>query len=236
MNVRRLKWDSAFFGFEVGYMEPKNGLCTDVLDFDLVYLESDIPEYSKKFDFNDLKLLKENFVNTYTEEKVLFSKRLNVLTEPCSMNQFKEYTHMDTEIKDLVIQSGKYSRYNLDPKFPHFLFESMYIKWLEKSLDSPDIKTIGLLSSRGESIGVVIVNLTDPLVGKIDIIAINQEYRGKNIGRVLLDITDKVIYDSGRRIVDVVTQSCNASAMRFYQKNGFTIKESKYIYHLWKKQ
>ena len=69
-------------------------------------------------------------------------------------------------------------------------------------------------------IGVAVINNRN----FIDGFFINKEYRGKGLGAKLMDhVCSKVIKGSGS--IHVGVQSINESAIRFYKKYGFEIKE-----------
>jgi ribosomal protein S18 acetylase RimI-like enzyme len=73
-------------------------------------------------------------------------------------------------------------------------------------------------------------------VGRIGIIAVNEKDRGKNMGKQLLKAADKWYYENHVKYAEVITQKENKIACCFYEKNGYTVKSTEYVYHFWKKK
>jgi dTDP-4-amino-4,6-dideoxy-D-galactose acyltransferase len=71
-------------------------------------------------------------------------------------------------------------------------------------------------------------------VGKIGIIAVDENYRGRELGKKLLQGADKWYFEKGLTEAEVVTQQTNPSACRFYERNGYSVKQVEYVYHVWK--
>jgi dTDP-4-amino-4,6-dideoxy-D-galactose acyltransferase len=69
--------------------------------------------------------------------------------------------------------------------------------------------------------------------GSIGLIAVDENQRGKAIGKKLIGAGLQYFYDHKITSVDVVTQKSNYLACRFYESCGFKIKSIVNIYHLW---
>lgn len=73
----------------------------------------------------------------------------------------------------------------------------------------------------------------DNTIGNLSLIGVDQSVRGQNKGSKLVNATfyhysQKNIFDN-----EVVTQKANHLACKFYEKNGFGIKNIVNIYHIW---
>jgi dTDP-4-amino-4,6-dideoxy-D-galactose acyltransferase len=62
---------------------------------------------------------------------------------------------------------------------------------------------------------------------------VDENQRGKAIGRKLVVAALEYFRDHKVTTVEVVTQKANNSACRFYESCGFKIKSILNIYHLW---
>ena len=67
----------------------------------------------------------------------------------------------------------------------------------------------------------------------IGLLAVDEEARGKSIGKLLMHAAFIKCRDLGYKEVQVVTQKANATACAFYEKLGFRIEKVENIYHFW---
>lgn len=224
MNIDFLKWDSDNFGFRTGRLILDIPFSCDAIcklisksDFKLVYVVS-----KYKLDTNVF----------FYDDKLLFRKK-RTLFQPIKNAEIRSIKGhlLSKQIINLSIDSGKYSRYSLDERFPSELFEMLYTKWIENSVNS-DYATdvlayyiedipLGLLTYR--------INGNTALIG---IISVNPNNRGFGIGSQLISYFESNLPEYVKTI-DVVTQGVNRIACGFYKKNGYLLDTENYIYHFW---
>lgn len=224
MNIDFLKWDSDNFGFKTGRLVLDAPLSCDAIcelisksDFKLVYVVSKC-----KLDTNAF----------FYDNKLLFRKK-KTLFQPITNTKIRSIKGclLSKQIIDLSIDSGRYSRYSLDERFPSDLFEMLYTKWIENSVNS-DYATdvlayyiqdipLGLLTYR--------INGNNALIG---IISVNPNHRGFGVGSQLISYFESNLPEYVKTI-DVVTQGVNRIACGFYKKNGYLLDTENYIYHFW---
>jgi ribosomal protein S18 acetylase RimI-like enzyme len=68
--------------------------------------------------------------------------------------------------------------------------------------------------------------------GTIDLLAVRQDSQGKGIGSKLLEHIENEAVKYSAHQIDVKTQMTNDAARRTYERNGYSLKESFYVYHL----
>ena len=136
MDYQYLSWDTDFFDKKIGRIIPtrlghdrlssilaemrKEGYC-------IVYWPSDIQCVF------DTGLLGGDLVDRKTTFEIDLSKiNLNTLPLP----QTKPYTNdmPISQLKNLALQSGKFSRFTVDKRFSYENFASLYKTWLQKSV------------------------------------------------------------------------------------------------------
>jgi len=235
-EFHKLKWDSSFFCFNIARLEG-NGIDNVELDsiiqtagrqkIKLIYwfvnpIDSISVETASKYGLKlqDNKILLKYLIN----ENFLFLKNDNIISY---------LGHPVTSaLRRLSVQSGRYSRFRNDRNFAKGSFYNLYYKWLENSL-------AGILSSEvlvftENSTEKGFITLKDEVnITSIGLIAVDQKSRGIGIGKKLLMSAFARSSEMGIKEISVTTQAANKEAMGFYQKLGFTIIQSTYIYHIW---
>lgn len=227
MKVYLKSWDSNFFDLKVGECKVQYNVVQNVKadDFDLFYCYSE----------SEINISPSNFLNSHSEIQLNFRKRIipiyNTHPKVFQLNQLSEFNIYD--LYELAYESGKYSRFKLDPKFSENQFQELYQKWIDNSIDSKfaDIFLIFLEDAK-------ITGFLTCKVGKgsasIGLLAVNQNQQGKGIGRILIHSLESYLHKNSVDILNVVTQSENNVAIDFYEKMGFELRTQKYIKHYWK--
>lgn len=231
--IKKLDWDSSFFGYEIGRLDHKDKKfeVSDIKgleNYDLVYV------CSKN------KLKNENLTRCYP--KIIFQLDLNSEKKNFSLiDNISELcarpvnTRNKDRLFDLAFQSGVYSRFKLDVKFTNNEFNRLYEKWVENSIRG-EIADQVLVNRNGvDSINAFVSIQHEGLKSTIGLIAVDKEYRGKGIGTKLMEGCKFFAQQRNSKYITVATQKENIKACNFYKANGFEEKEIVYIYHLWNK-
>ena len=226
-NVKFLPWDSTNFGFKVGKY-----LVEDLANFswDILYIELQENAYKLVYLITPIKVE----TNAFYDYKLTYKKKRNT-------NNIKKNPHifsykgkaLSCQLLRVALESGKYSRYNLDERFPADKFELLYHKWLENSLLTDYASDVLIYELNDKPVGL----LTYKVLGEqssIGILATDPEYQGIGIGSALMQYYESLLPDSVQTL-EVVTQGVNLAARSFYEKFGYTIEESCYVYHIWSK-
>jgi ribosomal protein S18 acetylase RimI-like enzyme len=215
-KVKKLKWDSNFFGNTIGRIDFEanqelQGL-EELEKFDLVYI------FSKKA---------LNITAPLMDIKITFQKLTNskLIDQNISLFNFNKDSY--EQLLDLVYASGFDSRFNKDPFFGHLKFKKMYKKWINNSIK--DEKSEVLIYSINAEIKGFVSFTYGNLINKINLIAVSEKSRGQGIGVKLLNAVETKIGKSKKLIVP--TQETNIVACNFYLEYGFEISDRQYIYH-----
>ena len=67
----------------------------------------------------------------------------------------------------------------------------------------------------------------------IELIAVDENYRGQRIGKTLIHTMEFFLHDKGIAKIKVGTQLDNTSALKFYTDNGFDYCHCNSVYHYW---
>ncbi len=232
MFVERLAWDSDFFGYEVGKIDLKNNMSLDyelfliaASKYKLVYIFS---KYSINYDLINL-----------VDEKIIFEKILDFQFEETNkdtfdIQSFDENIHSVSQIKNLALESGIYSRFYLDKNFKNNEFEKLYISWIEQSINRKIAFEILVATNKNKTIlGFITLRKKNENTVEIGLVAVSEASRGKGIAKKLLNFSFKKVKELGFKTILVVTQNQNIPAMKLYESVGFEIKEKTFVYHYW---
>lgn len=231
-NLIKLEWDSKFF--------DKN-----IAEFN-ISADDDLKNPKLKNNPYDLLVSKEHqdsqveiegFVETFKETKIVFSKLLNENVSENSHEIFDtDYLPQEDEyFFQLAYESGKHSRFLLDPHFGETKFRELYKLWVINSLNKTfAIKTFYTKEDKLGATGFVTVQQSGN-IAKIGLIATHPLLQGKGIGRSLLQSAENYCLENGMTTMDIPTQEQNTGACNFYQKMGYAVQERIILKHFWKK-
>lgn len=226
--IKRLDWDSDFFGYEIGQTEInyfdqkcKSVLLDETDRFKLVYITSDKEIYPI---IESAKLV---------DIKIQLTKEV-LIEEDCKKVNLSEYKLEDNEqLKKLAFQSGIYSRFKRDRNFTKNEYEKLYTKWIEDSINKLIADNIIVYKDNfNEYKGFITVKHKMDFA-EIGLIAVDELSRGKGIGAALLNYVNNLTKLAGLKKIIVTTQFENIPAMKLYERAGYKIISKKYIYHLW---
>lgn len=235
-NYNILDWDSQFFGYKIACMkawklETKrlHEIIGDLYKnkISLVYC------YSNPNDKISNKSLL-NICGTLTDQKITFCKHVKTDNNFLWPDYIKPYrlNYASNKLKLLSLQSGLYSRFNVDPNFINNEYEKLYLEWIDKSVKKYISKEILVYYKDNDEKGFVTLDI-DAELGTIGLFAVDELERGKSIGKNLMNAA--LHYFEGKNVVrvEVVTQKTNIIACEFYNSMNFKIKNVENIYHLW---
>lgn len=226
MKVQKLVWDTTQFGYEVGKLIVDN----EFPSFDEI--RNIAMQFKLLYVFTNSKL-PEQFPLKLVDTKVVFEKNFsNDINTSVMIEEYNSSFSYD-DLLQLAFLSGQYSRFRTDKMFKNNEFELLYKLWIDKSLRDEKIKVL-IKTIQGILGGFVTLELNeDQKFAQIGLIAVNEKYQGNGIASVLLKMCQKVTSQHGMSKIIVATQYANSPAMSLYIKNGFSISNKTYIYHIW---
>ena len=230
-----LEWDSTFFGLKVAKVNPFDS----IEEFDCIRedLKSNQIELAYVFSEPNSKMdgiLKQ--VNVFlADEKVTFSYKIDEISDNLDDSFIEEYQDaiVTDKMLDIAIQTSEYSRFRVDVNFKNEEFKKLYFQWIKNAVEDKDTGKLFIYQESNVMKGLIYLKEINDKIGSISLIGVDEGYRGEQIGTKLID--QSVLYFSklGKKEVHVVTQKANILACNFYTKNGFEIKDTVNVYHLW---
>ena len=237
MKHNLLKLDTKLFGFKVAkILTPKLSLKNLQLILDklkkqnvrLVYWPSDSADKISQKAAIKLK----GFLSS---EQITYLINLKKITPPSDfISEVKVYRAKtpNTELKQLAIQAGTYSRFRTDHKLPKKLFYKLYNTWIKNSVNGSVATRVIVIRYKNKIIAMATLG-TKNKRGDIGLLAVNKKFRGKNFGTKLIYAAQKYFIEEGYSKAQVVTQKANIAACRLYKKCGFHQEKTENFYHFW---
>jgi dTDP-4-amino-4,6-dideoxy-D-galactose acyltransferase len=235
-NYKILNWDSQFFGYKIAAIQANNLKLEDLKkiitklksqNVKLTYCFADPADELSNFSFKSVSGL-------LVDKKVTFFKEISETDNITGSQYIKSYNrdYVSDKLKSIALQSGKYSRFNVDPNFKNREFEKLYIEWISKSVQKEIANEVLVYYENGDEKGLITLGLKDNY-GSIGLLAVDEKERGKSIGKKLVHSALKYFKKKKANTVEVVTQIENKGACGFYESLGFEVKSLVNIYHLW---
>lgn len=232
-----LEWDSKFFGYKVARIN-KAHLTSDELkgvlsslsniNVRLVYWSVN----PKDDTANKAAKVQNGFL---ADEKITYIKDVSTYpSKDVNQKYLHSYLHkpLNKHILSLALQSGVYSRFEIDKNFKRNEFSKLYRRWIERSLKGEIAIDVIVYVDKNIEKGLVTLEFKSGY-GSIGLIAVDKKYRGHGVGKQLVNKALAKFKNLGIKIVKVATQTDNIVACKFYEKLGFVEESVQNVYHFW---
>lgn len=230
-NFKHLKWDTDFFNFKVSEIRTNNISEMELkIILNLLKKEGYVLIYlflNKKFD-KKLSAYKMKLV----DRKIIYTKK--ILKNDLEISHIIKYelNYPSQDLINLAIESGIHSRFNIDENIEKEKYQELYKQWIINSVNKKIAKEVLIYLEEGKTAGMVTLGEKNKK-GNIGIIAVDEKYRGKKIASKLIHSAEQYFEKQGYSEMQVVTQSENKPACKLYERNGFKIDKTEYVYHIW---
>lgn len=166
----------------------------------------------------------------YVMEDTLYQKK--TVRFPSGIQVYNK-SRPDPEVLSLALQSGIYSRFATDRHFKHDEYKKLYTTWITKAASAKrGLGVVTFTDENGRVRGMVTLE-TDGDIGRIGLLAVDESYRGRSIGRTLMEAARASFRKRRLRAVYVATQKKNIVARKFYEALGYKKVKTENVYHFW---
>ena len=223
---------SNFFGYNVGKI-----VISDPKYFNKLEFQSEIENYNLIYVYSKHEVNINGF--KLVDEKVTFSQNLSNLKNignefDKEIRIFNENQDQLNDLKELAIESGVYSRFNIDKNFSNNEFQKLYNEWILNSLSKKNVFNVFVcLNDDKKIIGFITVGEKTKNTSLIGLIAVKKEARGMGVAKQLILKAIQESIKKNYKEMEVITQEDNLAAMELYKKTNFQIKNKINIYHFW---
>jgi dTDP-4-amino-4,6-dideoxy-D-galactose acyltransferase len=234
-SIQPLSWDSEFLGFPVASLVVAGlsaaAITAAIADarkagYRLLYA------VSTPFAVEEAEALCQGGA-WLASQKMTYVISLNLPTTTLLNPAVTDAAIYTPQLESLALQSGEYSRFRLDKRFPPSVFKRLYSRWLHNSLSGAIARRVLVWRTlNGQEVGLLTLGEKN---GRADIglLAVDAAVRGQRIGQQLITAAQIQAVAWGYTSMQVVTQGSNSSACHFYEKCGFHLDSVEHVYHLW---
>ncbi len=232
----KLDWDSNFFNFNVGRIMGPIKEKQDIQNVEFLIEENKnkLSYYSTSKKLPEFVFESNKFDIVLVDRKTTYSKSINSDLEINKSISSIDHKIPEEKLIDLAIQSGVYSRFNVDKKIGKQKFKEMYRLWMINSVNRKIAKEVFVFTENKNIAGFVTLGEKNNRAD-IGIIAVDNVFRGKGIGKTLMTSAEKWFSNSGYKSIQVVTQGDNIPACKLYESCGYNVESIELFYHIWKK-
>ena len=231
-GVRRLPWDSAFFGFEVGRIDVSMGVTLEQIRESIhasgcrcVYMFVPKEWRDGTCDPDSSRSMLSAMGACRYDMRTTYVKTIAPLA---SFDMGDIAVEITPRLETLAITSGKYSRFFKDERLRPF-FNDLYKEWLRKDFLNGRV----FIHQHADGIdGIATVSCNEG-AGTIGLVAVDAMSRGQGIATTLLKSVDAWLWSNDIKTVEVTTQGDNIAARRLYEKAGFTVASQVEVWHVW---
>ncbi len=236
--IKKLEWDSNFFKRKIGEIKLASTASNPSGKIDKIVKKAKEDGYEyimHKIKFPQTSLIRglesagfylSDIGVTWEVEACKFSYE-NITEDALIRNSVKVATGKDVQLlrkmaKSLFLES----RFYTDPFFTKKDADNLFQAWIENSVKGKVADIVLFIPY----VGFVTCKKSEGKSGKILLIGVTKENRNKNIGRILVTEAIKWLNKENVILVSVRTQLKNVSAMNFYCRAGFHVKDYDMIF------
>lgn len=230
MEIKKLEWDSQFFGFSVGNIfirEQKNEpIILNSDDYTLIQLKSIHP----------IEVISNTHHFSYEETRIIFSKDLVNIPKPdYPIINFDENPIAESLFYDLALESGKHSRYRLDENFSDQQFIDLYKLWIKNSINKTFADKIFYIKENENVKGFITLKIKNESKAEVGLIAVSPNVRRKGLGTILLQNIEYFCNQNHIKKLYIKTHLENINASIFYSKMNYEKSGKIILKNYWKK-
>jgi ribosomal protein S18 acetylase RimI-like enzyme len=235
----KLKWDSEFFGVDVGLVSCQRltpniqGLVSDFVRRERIETLEYLCDCHDKISIKTAEASGYSFVDI----RLTFERNLAGFN-PTEGNRpgYRFAIGTKADIPRLVdIASNQYghSRYYFDGNFDKQKVIDFYRSWVEKAILGTFDSFSFVLYEGDNPIGFCTIREYKSHAAQIGLVGLDPAKRGSGLAFHLLENSLRELKERGVNQLQVVTQGRNYEAQRLYQRVGFVTRNVQLWYHKW---
>lgn len=233
--VRKLEWDSNFFGRGIGCLSPKR-LSSNILRFAEEQCEAaQIECLYFLCDGGDMATQALAQASSFVRVDQRLTYRIGVQGGAATAVPGVRVGLPEdgAGLADIAGDAYESSRYYFDRHFPRERCQQFYRDWILKSLDGGFDDVVLVVEVGGRLAGYISCRVESANQGRIGLVGIAPGLRGQGLGARLVQAAMDWFGDQGVVLVEVVTQGRNTSAQRLYEAAGFELEKTEVWFHRW---
>ncbi|MFN5372678.1 MAG: GNAT family N-acetyltransferase [Bacteroidia bacterium] len=237
-SINKQEWDSSFFGFNIARLEIYNNpdnLLPHLSKFHNWALNNNINYITTRVSLSNVLLVNHLTQNGYCllTNKYMLRCVINDVSLPeLPEFQFNFLSKEEYDLpKNLINNSFTYSRFNIDSIFDSKRVGEMYSSWMRDFISQENNHIITLKDQNkiigfcafSKGINLYQMNGIVPKHGFIALIAVDKEYRGKGLGKHLLNKSKNYLKALGINLLFANVDIANTSSLNTFQSCEFKV-------------
>ena len=238
-EVKRLNWDSEFFGFPVASVDAA-GMSDAELGEVLAWTRREgiaVAYVTTSPSCAIAANLVLEFGGQLVDKKATFSRELDPAQHITSASDLmiEDYPVKPPEesLQALAEAAGAFSRFRVDTRFGVENWRRLYHAWVANSTRRTIADAVLIARTAEGRLAGFITFRCEGESGSIGLIAVAEEARGLGFGRRLLKAAERRCAQRGVRRLSVTTQFHNDPACGLYRSANYTLSSLVYVYHFW---
>ncbi len=236
--VRKLDWDSRFFGFNVAFLSCMHLTQTICRRIERFLRREDIRLVEYLCNCHDARSVRvaEDEGFRFTDIRLTYTRPVDEAAPPALPDGVTFARAAEADIPALrEIARGLYedSRYLFDQNFDPARIDEFYRGWVEKGVRGQYDDECWCLYDAGAPFAFCTVRYLKENAANIGLVGLDGSHQGGGFGKKLLGHVLAQLASRGVRTVSVVTQGRNYAAQNLYQSMGFRTKTTQLWYHKW---
>ena len=237
-SLETLEWDTNFFGFPVARIVNPNASIDELRAVRDQMNERQIPlaYWSAENPNDDIRREAERLGARLVDERLTFVSDLRGfpradIPELRFVQSYIEGMSL-TELKQLAVDSGIYSRFVVDPQFPRAKAIALFEEWIERSIEKTFADDVLVLTQDHRIAGMATIRKKNDCAN-IGLAAVAADFRRRRFGQALVYAAQNWCRERGVDRIEVATQSVNVPARMLYRKCGFQLQRTEFVFHFW---
>jgi dTDP-4-amino-4,6-dideoxy-D-galactose acyltransferase len=235
-SITILDWDSVFFDKKICTVNRKIRNEDEWLEVSRLLAEQaiDLAYYSSTTPLDEKLMIADAYLVKLVDKKTTYIKAIqkDALYDSSVLPYWANFP--EQSLLDLAVESGVHSRFRVDEKIGVNKFQELYRTWIINSINKKIAKEVLVYKSKETIAGFVTLGEKNA-VADIGIIAVDERFRGRGIGKALMQSAESWFANNTNfEQIQVVTQGANVAACRLYEACGYHVGSVEYFYHLWR--
>jgi ribosomal protein S18 acetylase RimI-like enzyme len=237
-SINKQEWDSNFFGFNIARLEIYNNpdnLLQHLSKFHNWALNNNINYITTRVSLSNVLLVNHLTQNGYylLTNKYMLRCAINDVSLPeLPEFQFNFLSKEENEMPmNLIKNSFVHSRFNIDPIFDSSRVSEMYSSWMRDFIGHENNYIIAMKNQNkiigfcafSKGIDLYQMGSIVPKHGFIALIAVDKDYRGKGLGKHLINKSKNYLKASGINLLFANVDLGNTSSLNTFQASEFKV-------------
>jgi len=206
--------------------------------------QTDLLNFLQNFEFSFItNKLNNPFNNLWLGEKtkafltdmnMQLMKKVSITEKPDDgATEILDNLPENSRIIQIAETSFGFSRFLNDPYLPNEKARCIYGDMTKNAFRKPG-RFFSIIKASEVIIGYLLFSINEQAASStIELVAIDQNHKGRGIGRSLIRSMENYVCKKGIDTIKVGTQLSNIDALKFYTSYGFKHFECNSIYHYW---